>query len=234
MQRYFAYFGVLAVLVVGIITPLSRVTAATAQCFCQSNYDISLKDVEKLEEWFNGKPPKYTADCNDIPENECAGSAQSPKLPFKYSSCEFISEGEQACRKKVIDWKEKAQAAIKEILKQKQGQGATPTRTGLIERVLPACIFKSDVEGECRNITIFVKLAINLANVLLGIVGALALGVFIYGGFILILSEGSAEKIKKGTGAMTAALIGIAIVFAAFLLVKFLGQAIGLQSNFGL
>jgi hypothetical protein len=51
---------------------------------------------------------------------------------------------------------------------------------------------------------------------------------------MLILSEGSPEKVKKGTGAMMAALIGLAVVFGAYLLVKVLGTAIGIEDRFNL
>jgi hypothetical protein len=83
-------------------------------------------------------------------------------------------------------------------------------------------------------VSVFIKLAVNIASVLLTIIGSLALAVFIYGGFMLILSEGSPEKVKKGTGAMMAALIGLAVVFGAYLLVKVLGTAIGIEDRFNL
>lgn len=88
--------------------------------------------------------------------------------------------------------------------------------------------------NECRDVGIFVTLLIDISKYLFGIVGALALLFFIYGGFALILSQGNPEKVKKGTGAMAAAFIGLVIVFAAYVLVQFLGQAVGLQDAFKL
>jgi hypothetical protein len=50
----------------------------------------------------------------------------------------------------------------------------------------------------------------------------------------LILSQGNAETIEKGKGAMVAALIGLAVVFGAYLLVNILSDALGVSSTFRL
>ena len=89
-------------------------------------------------------------------------------------------------------------------------------------------------EGECRSVSVFVTLLINIANYLFSIVGALALIFFIYGGFTLILSRGATEQVKKGKDIMVAAVIGLIIVFGAYMLVRFLGTAIGLKSGYEL
>ncbi len=89
-------------------------------------------------------------------------------------------------------------------------------------------------EGACRSISIFVILLLKFANYLFTIVGALALVAFIYGGFILILSRGSSDAVKKGKDAMVAAIIGLVIVFGAYMLVRFLGTAVGLKSGYTL
>lgn len=55
----------------------------------------------------------------------------------------------------------------------------------------------------------------------LGIVGSLALLMFIYGGFIWMTSAGSPEKVTKGKGIMVWAAIGLAVIFSSYALVKF-------------
>lgn len=101
--------------------------------------------------------------------------------------------------------------------------------------LLTKCGSQTTVSGECRDISVFVVIGINLSKYLFGIIGALALGAFVYGGVVLILSQGNAEKVKTGTGAMMAAVIGLAVAFGGYLLVQFMGQAVGLQSSeFGL
>ena len=78
------------------------------------------------------------------------------------------------------------------------------------------------------------KLLMNVANYLFGFIGALALLFFVYGGFTLILSQGNAEKVKKGFGIMSAAAIGIIIAFGAYALISFLGTSLGIKSDFKL
>lgn len=87
-------------------------------------------------------------------------------------------------------------------------------------------------EGACRSVSIFVIMLLNFANYLFGIVGALALVAFIYGGFILILSRGTPDQVKKGKDAMVAAILGLVIVFGAYILVRFLGTAVGLKGTY--
>lgn len=59
-----------------------------------------------------------------------------------------------------------------------------------------------------------------------GILGSLALLMFIYGGFTWLTSGGAAEKIQKGKDTMVWAVLGIAIVFAAFAIVTFVINAL--------
>ncbi|MBI4434651.1 hypothetical protein HY635_02440 [Candidatus Uhrbacteria bacterium] len=54
-----------------------------------------------------------------------------------------------------------------------------------------------------------------------GILGSIALLMFIYGGFTWLTSGGVAEKIKKGQDTMVWAVLGIAITFAAYAIVNF-------------
>lgn len=83
----------------------------------------------------------------------------------------------------------------------------------------------------CDNVNIFIWLAINVGTYIFTFIGALALLFFVYGGFMLILSQGKADKIKQGTGAMTAAVIGLIIAFGAYALINFLGTTIGLKAD---
>ena len=105
---------------------------------------------------------------------------------------------------------------------------------------IPDCALDNPVQGnpgaekECRSISIFVTVLINAANYLFTIVGALALLFFIYGGFTLILSRGSTDQVKKGKDIMVAAIVGLIIVFGAYMLVRFLGEAVGLKGDYTL
>jgi hypothetical protein len=110
-------------------------------------------------------------------------------------------------------------------------------------KFIPACVINpptgdpaDEISGgeDCRSISIYIILLFNIVNYLFGIVGALALLFFIYGGFTMILSRGNSEQTKKGIEIISAAIIGLIIVFGAYMLVRFLGTTVGLKSVYEL
>lgn len=108
-----------------------------------------------------------------------------------------------------------------------------------VGKFIPKCLIDPPTgipadEKECRSISIFVILLLNIANYLFTIVGALALLFFIYGGFTLILSRGNSEQTSKGIEIITAAFIGLVVVFGAYMLVRFLGEALDLKEAYRL
>lgn len=64
-------------------------------------------------------------------------------------------------------------------------------------------------------------------NSLFGIVGSLALVMFIYGGFLWMTSAGSSEQVKKGKDIFIWAVVGLVVVFSAYSIVRFVIQGIG-------
>ncbi len=94
---------------------------------------------------------------------------------------------------------------------------------------IPNCAF---TYSGCRNVNDLVQLLINIARIIFGIIGTLALVFFIYGGVTIILSFGSPEKLKKGKQILSAAVIGIAISFSAYLLVGFILDTLGVSKEF--
>jgi len=65
-----------------------------------------------------------------------------------------------------------------------------------------------------------------IIKAVLGIVGSIALLMFIYGGFLWLTSGGSPEKIKKGKDVLVWAVIGLAIIFLSYTLVGFVINAL--------
>ena len=61
-----------------------------------------------------------------------------------------------------------------------------------------------------------------IINAVLGVVGSLALLMFVFGGLTWMTSSGSAEKVKKGKDIIVWSAIGLAIIFSAYGLVKVL------------
>lgn len=64
----------------------------------------------------------------------------------------------------------------------------------------------------------------NVIKQVLGIVGSLALVMFIYGGIVWMTSAGSSEKVEKGKNIIVWAVIGLVVIFSSYALVKFVIQ----------
>lgn len=67
----------------------------------------------------------------------------------------------------------------------------------------------------------------NGIKVATGIMGSLALLVFVYGGFVWLTSAGNSDKVKKGTTAMVWAVIGIVVIFASYAIINLVLQGLG-------
>ncbi len=78
------------------------------------------------------------------------------------------------------------------------------------------------------NISTIVGKAINFA---MGIMGSLALLVFVYGGFKWLTAAGNSDKVQEGTEAMTWAAIGIFIIFGSYAILNLIFKGIGVQQS---
>jgi len=56
---------------------------------------------------------------------------------------------------------------------------------------------------------------------ILGVVGSLALALFIYGGFLWMTAAGNAEQVAKGRNTLLWATLGLIIIFSSYALVRF-------------
>lgn len=63
---------------------------------------------------------------------------------------------------------------------------------------------------------------------ILGIVGSLTLAMFVYGGFLMLTSAGSSEKVGEAKKVIIAAAIGLLIVFASYSIIRFVASSLGL------
>ncbi|OGH85872.1 MAG: hypothetical protein A2493_02390 [Candidatus Magasanikbacteria bacterium RIFOXYC12_FULL_33_11] len=93
---------------------------------------------------------------------------------------------------------------------------------------LPDCAF----DGSCRDVNKLVELALKVVDYLFSIVAGLAFVFFIYGGFTWIFSFGNPEKVKKGQQIFVYAVIGLIIVFSAYILVSFLLNVLGVNDAY--
>ena len=64
-------------------------------------------------------------------------------------------------------------------------------------------------------------------NAIMGIVGSLALAMFIFGGFTWMLAAGSSERVKKGKDIIIWAAIGLVVIFSSYALVQFVFKGLG-------
>lgn len=58
-----------------------------------------------------------------------------------------------------------------------------------------------------------------LISAILGITGSIALLMFVYGGFLWLISAGEADKVKKGKEVMKWAVLGIVVIVGAYAIV---------------
>ncbi|MDD4902728.1 MAG: pilin [Patescibacteria group bacterium] len=66
----------------------------------------------------------------------------------------------------------------------------------------------------------------NIINAALGVVGSLALIMFIYGGFTWMLAAGNEQAVEKGRNILVWAAVGLIVIFASYSLVNFVINAI--------
>jgi|GEM_PF-3096287 len=97
--------------------------------------------------------------------------------------------------------------------------------------ILPDCA-QIENKGGCREINTLLETAINIAKILLGLLGVIAFVMFIYGGLVTILSFGSPEKYKKGTQVLVNAVIGIIIAVSAYLIIDIVLTTLGVDPAF--
>ncbi|MFH1744618.1 MAG: pilin [bacterium] len=63
-------------------------------------------------------------------------------------------------------------------------------------------------------------------NSLLGIVGSIALLMFIYGGVVWMTASGNSQSVEKGRNIIMWAVIGLIVIFSSYGLVKFIIEGI--------
>ncbi|MDP2708784.1 MAG: pilin [bacterium] len=61
-----------------------------------------------------------------------------------------------------------------------------------------------------------------IINSVMGVIGSLALAMFIYGGAVWMLSGGNQERVAKGKNILIWAAMGLVVIFTSYALVKFI------------
>lgn len=59
-----------------------------------------------------------------------------------------------------------------------------------------------------------------LIQAMLGVTGSIALLMFVYGGFLWLISGGEADKVKKGKEVMKWSILGLVVIIGAYTIVR--------------
>lgn len=73
----------------------------------------------------------------------------------------------------------------------------------------------------------------NIANLILGITGSLALLMFVYGGFKMITAAGDDSKVTEGKTVLKNAVVGIIIIMTSGILINYGLDSLGVQGVIG-
>ncbi len=223
-----------------IFSAAPKVEAADPlDCECAS-------DLDKLgaAQVYKNQKNILPAQCISAPKDSCKDKIKILGKNKLEASCGYIiptsdvdkaaNKGEEFCKERMVKWQIQ-NTQMMEDGKKIAGSSSQETSAGesSIGNLIQKC-GAAKMDPDCFDITVFVSLLLQLTNYLFSIIGALALGAFVYGGFILILSQGNPEKVKQGTGAMINAVIGLLIAFGGYVLVSFLGEVLQLKDAFKL
>ena len=74
-----------------------------------------------------------------------------------------------------------------------------------------------------------VQVGVNVSVLILGIVGSLALVMFIYGGVTMLISAGNSEKVTKAKNIIIASVIGLVIVFFSYAIIRLVMDSLGVD-----
>ena len=94
-------------------------------------------------------------------------------------------------------------------------------RTSILDSGLVSAVSNCGSSGTACSLNLFLKLGLNIADYILGIVGALTLLMFVYGGVMMVISGGSSDRVKKGKDIIVGSVVGLAIVFSSYLIIQF-------------
>lgn len=86
-------------------------------------------------------------------------------------------------------------------------------------------------EGD-YTLTDIMSTGILVSDLILGLVGSLSLLMFVIGGVTFMVSAGSSDKISKAKNMIVAAVVGLLIVFASHLIIKFTLSSIDSKEKF--
>lgn len=195
--------------------------AAAAASYCMCHSDLATITPDTQAQLVTKDAAFWKSGCLPVPDAfECAAI----QAKGGYAECDRLYASSLDCKDAETIFDKQLTQRFSDA--KQAGLGTGKFKSAFI----PDCALEDDLKPECRDVSIFVILAINIANYMFSIIGALALLVFVYGGFRLILSQGNAEQVEAGKGAMVAAVTGLAVAFGGYLLIQFVSSIIGVTT----
>lgn len=200
---------------------------AAGSCLC-------IEDLTKLSAETVKDQVSYIGQCTSVDkQSDCSNEKITNSITGKrFFSCNYAQSAD-LCQAALDNWNQEKTTRLKDLLgttlTEEGGSASTPI---VRSRLIPDCALQNEVTGECRSINVFITLAIKIIQYLFSIIGGISLVMFIYGGFILILSQGNEEKISQAKEILVAVVIGLLVAFGGYILIKFLGSAAGLDQEF--
>ena len=82
--------------------------------------------------------------------------------------------------------------------------------------------------GDCSTDD-FLRIGVSVTDWILGIVGSVVLLMFVYGGFMLLISQGDSGKITTAKNIISSAVIGLIIVFGSFAFIQYFMKSMGFE-----
>lgn len=73
------------------------------------------------------------------------------------------------------------------------------------------------------------SLGVRISNMILGVVGALALLAFVVGGIMFLVSAGNKSLVERGKNTIIGAVIGLIVVFASYTIISFTASVLGIK-----
>ena len=89
------------------------------------------------------------------------------------------------------------------------------------------CSLKSPGEDTNSQANYIWKIALNIVDDLLQLIGYTTVGYIMYGGFLMMTSNGAPDKAARGRKTIMSAAIGLVIALASVALVNFISSKIG-------
>lgn len=93
----------------------------------------------------------------------------------------------------------------------------------------PAAVHAFRLDNPLTRATTVEELIRNIVGGILGVVGALALVMFVYGGFLWLTAMGEDKRVKQGWDTMTWAAMGLAVIFASYAIATLILKALNAQ-----